>query len=434
MDNVLEPNSIIVSYDTKLEKFTLFNKSRQLIGEITAEGLIKHIAQSLSLTFLENVVLTQVYSIYICKIAIIGNEIKITLLNHNESPFMGNVEMLMKLYKIIHKFESEKLYDELQKTKEKNGNKIIAIIKQLSYLLLNYTLKLIAVISDAIKNDDSKKVLKDMLLKYSVVCVYNMTNFMKSKIEEKISDFNQIQSDVVRMGKIKLEMYKKIDELTKSVNAQTAQLSSITKKISDSRGCELVGGGSDQLNSENHSTTANTSTTSVNKLSSSSTTSSNPVNSGTSQSTNYSTSQSGGQNKYTSNDSDEILIQKTKSISKSSGSTSDISNKSSNKSSSNKSSSSTHQKDSDSKSSESSSVEVEIVNDTSSVTNESDSEKSEKEEASSSNSEKSEEEVEVSEVIEEGQYGGFNDSDYYFTNTDSDVKSVSNIKYLSSPI
>ncbi len=104
MDSALEPNSIIVSYDTKLEKFTLFNKSRQLIGEITAEGLIKHITQSLSTTFLENVVLTQVYSMYICKIAIIGNEIKITLLKHNESPFMGNLEMLIKIYKIIQKF------------------------------------------------------------------------------------------------------------------------------------------------------------------------------------------------------------------------------------------------------------------------------------------------------------------------------------------
>lgn len=185
---------------------------------------------------------SQFYAEHICKIIVSDDETKIVLLSYKESPFMGNVEMLMKLYKGICNFENSKLQSELDKIAQNISHKIIGLIKQLCYLLLSYTLKLIAIITDTIKNDTTKKELKEMLLKYSVVCVYNMNNFMKSKIEEKIIDLEKLQSDLVRMGKVKIEMYKKIDELSKSVTTQNNKLNEISQTIDQLNIINMTGG------------------------------------------------------------------------------------------------------------------------------------------------------------------------------------------------
>ena len=94
-------------------------------------------------------------------------------------------------------------------------------------------MRLVANISDVIKNDDSKKELKDMLIKYSVVIVYKMSNFMKDEVEIKMNEYKLLQDDLVRMGKVKLEMYKKITEIKTSIQEQNNQLTTIASKINN---------------------------------------------------------------------------------------------------------------------------------------------------------------------------------------------------------
>ncbi len=56
---------------------------------------------------------------------------------------------------------------------------------------------------------------------------------MKNKIEDKITEIDLLQSDVLRMGKLKVEMYKKIEDLSKCVISQNAQIVNISKRIDD---------------------------------------------------------------------------------------------------------------------------------------------------------------------------------------------------------
>lgn len=226
---------IIVDFNESSNKITIFDMRKTLLGEITSFGIIKYLSSSIYPTLFESYPSSSMtIEKYICDVQNVKSEIKINLLSHNQSPLMGNIEMLMKIYKIVHKCEKEQLNLELSHIQtEIIKKKIIGIVSQFQYLLLSYILKLIATISDAIKNDKDKRELKDMLLRYSVACAYNMSNFMKTKIEEKIKDIETLQNDMVRMGKVKLEMYKKIEDLTKSVISQNVQIQDLTKKLED---------------------------------------------------------------------------------------------------------------------------------------------------------------------------------------------------------
>jgi hypothetical protein len=234
----MDTNLIIVDINKSNDLLSIYDKNKVLLGEITPISIIQYISQPVYPTLFENLQRSDskfnsnLVGKYICSITVDQREIKIEMLSHAESPLMGDVEKLMKIYKALHKFEKESLENELCKIpSDGTKKKISGLIEQFKYLFLSHILKLIATISDAIKNDNSKKELKEMLLKYSVACSYNMSNFMKNKIEEKIIDIEILKSDVIRMGNVKIEMYKKVDELTKSVIKQNIQIQDITKKL-----------------------------------------------------------------------------------------------------------------------------------------------------------------------------------------------------------
>jgi len=56
-------------------------------------------------------------------------------------------------------------------------------IKQFIYLLINHTLKIIAIASEEIKNDPTQEMMKQKLLKYSVALTYRISNFMKEHLD-----------------------------------------------------------------------------------------------------------------------------------------------------------------------------------------------------------------------------------------------------------
>jgi hypothetical protein len=233
-----DDQQIMVNFNESECKFALYNKNKTLLGSFTAHQLIKYIATKIHSSFLDTVDCQSAIGIiekYICTITNSDGFVKINLLNQLASPFMGNIEMVMKLYQGVGNYDSKHLPQELEKiSDEKIRKKVSGIIKQLIYLLLNHALRLVANISDVIKNDDSKKELKDMLIKYSVVIVYKMSNFMKDEVETKMGEYKLLQDDLVRMGKVKIEMYKKITEIKTSIQEQNNQLAVITSKINNS--------------------------------------------------------------------------------------------------------------------------------------------------------------------------------------------------------
>jgi hypothetical protein len=231
----LKKISIIVEFNEDECKFIFYDKNKNLLGNFNVLQLIKYVTEKINNSFINIEIGTSKTIIrqFICKIVEKNGFYKIELLNHLESPFMGNIEMLMKLYKCTHKYIYKNLNIDLESSQIniKIQKKIIVIIKQLEYAILNSMMKLIITISEIIKNDTSKKELDDNLLRYSVIVSYRMSRCMKEEIIRKTIEYDELQADVVRLGKIKLDLYDKISQLTDTIKKQNEQIQTLTSKI-----------------------------------------------------------------------------------------------------------------------------------------------------------------------------------------------------------
>lgn len=276
-------NSLIVDFDQQQCKFTFYDKTKNLLGSFSSKQIIKYVTSKISTAFLSGIDASSSYNIietYICKIIDKDGSLKIELLSHTISPFMGNIDMMMKLYTGIHKFESTQLQQELRDTFPSDSDttkiqkKIHGIIKQLIYLILNHSLKLIATISDVTRGDPVKKEMRDTLTKYSVAIVHKISSFMKDEIENKINDYKLLQDDLVRMGKVKLEMYKKIALLENNIADQNKQIKLVLEKIElggSTPSNVLYGGKSNISSASTASASASTSSSTTTVVSKSST-------------------------------------------------------------------------------------------------------------------------------------------------------------------
>lgn len=229
-----QDNSIIINFNQEDYSFKVFNINKTFLGSFSNKDFLKFITQKVCPTFFLNVGSDSAFPLikkYICDVIFVDDTYKIKLLNYLESPFMANIEMIIKLYQgiiqlnDIVKIEIEKISDQITK------KQIIKILKQLAYVFLNYSLRLIAQISSTIKNDQTKTQLKDTLLRQSVMIVYKLNTFMRDELEEKTFTYKLLQDDLIKIGQLKLEMYRKINDLDKRVTNQNTQLSELKNKF-----------------------------------------------------------------------------------------------------------------------------------------------------------------------------------------------------------
>lgn len=223
--------SLLVKYDNATNKFTLFNKQNNLLGSITAVHIIKYITNHLSENFLQNYdtgISTSLINEYICEVSYENGKLKVNLKNHINSPFMGNIEMVMKLYTGIQKFIDEQLAIELNNIEisDKIKKSIVSTLNQLIYALLTHMLKLISSISEAIKNDPTKKELKNTLLKYSIGIVYKLSNLSKNDVLNRKNKINKIKEEFGKLAVIRNTFDKKLNQLTEMVEQNRKQIKS----------------------------------------------------------------------------------------------------------------------------------------------------------------------------------------------------------------
>lgn len=220
-----DSGSILVKHDQKEASFSFFNRNRTLLGTFRVLHLLKYIISDfpdfLGVADIGGSV--DVIKTYICVVEKQNNTTNIRLLNQLESPFMGNIEMLIKLYNGISQYHSY-MDKELQKYIPKDRNYIEFTIKQFVHQLLNHILKIIANISEAIKDDNDKRSMKDRLLKYTVAIVYKISSMIKDDLDKKTTEYKSLQEDLVRLSSVKVNMYSKLTELQTLVSAQNAKI------------------------------------------------------------------------------------------------------------------------------------------------------------------------------------------------------------------
>ena len=257
--SVNSDNSIVINFNESDYSFGVYSVNKTFLGKFSGKDLIKFVTNLIYPHFLENINAESAFPLiqkYICDVHYINDSYKIILLNHLESPFMGNIEMIIKLYQGIIKsndlvkLEIDKISNSVIK------QQVIKILKQLSYVILNYSLRLISQISDKIKNDDTQKLLKESLMKYSVMIVYKLNTFMRDEIEDKTFAFKSLQDDLIRIGNLKIDMYKKINDLGKKINDQSLQMTELKFKFSQMENTKHISNTSNKNPKDNFSSTS----------------------------------------------------------------------------------------------------------------------------------------------------------------------------------
>ena len=228
-NNKPEPN-IYVKY--RDNKFT-FRDDTNYLGHFTINNLIKYFSSVYDVNnqFMSNINKTEHNNaIYLIKTFIgsvkydpITKFANIILLTHNESPLMGDIEMLMYLNKALESFEKNKLYEELNSVSINSSinvrGKIERIIKQTIYIMLNYTLGIISLISDDIKDDVNKKELKKNLLNYSINIVYRISKFVQEQVGVAINMNEELEKIFLINLKLKNILINKFDNFINDVKS-----------------------------------------------------------------------------------------------------------------------------------------------------------------------------------------------------------------------
>ncbi|AYV81636.1 MAG: hypothetical protein Harvfovirus47_6 [Harvfovirus sp.] len=218
---------IMVSHDEG--KFSFYSKSP--IGHFTINQLIRYIGKEHYSEFMNGVdpdLSKEIIESFIVKI----NLSKIQLISHVQSPFMGNIEMLILLDHDLSDFERKNLPAHVKAiTDIKIQKRVLRLIKEFIYLLQNHMVRLIATISSHLKNDPSRVKVKENLLSYSNALVYKISNYVLFQLELQSTAITHLEENQINLVKIKGVLNEKIDLLMKSIGGQEVKMDALSGKM-----------------------------------------------------------------------------------------------------------------------------------------------------------------------------------------------------------
>lgn len=242
--NILGGNKkLMISMNENQNKFIVSDVDGTQIGYFTIEHIIKYLSDPFDT---KNQVLTELdektyhkskelIKSLICKMMFNKKNgyVSIIIIDHTQSGFMADIELLVKLNDMLYKYQEDELNNILSNVDKSARIKIEKNIKKFIYLLLNYTLKLIALISDKLKDTEDKKELKQNLIKYSASLVYRISTFVQGQL--KI--FDEQNKSIKQLLKYNLEMKEdikdKIDKILEQMQENQNRNPLKTSKFSE---------------------------------------------------------------------------------------------------------------------------------------------------------------------------------------------------------
>ena len=259
-----DKEKLLVTFDKQLHKFSFYDYRNSLLGSFNVNQLIKYIGtqwdNEYAKTFMMDTDIGVTIDLIQSLLATVEvdkdtKRIIIKFKSHLESPFMGNIDMLIKLNNSLHDFEIKHLDNELAKIDNLKTRKYIRIIiKQFIYLMLNHTLKIINLLSDEIKHDSSKKELKETLLKYSAGLTHRISSFVMDQLANQIEQVKQLNDNFSKLCEVRHIMVQKLTTFNEKIDKQTERIDLVLNKL---------GGGSHYESSNISSNDTSTYTSSV---------------------------------------------------------------------------------------------------------------------------------------------------------------------------
>jgi hypothetical protein len=230
----MNDENIIIKFSQKDNNFIIYDKDK-FLGIFGIPHIIKYITSKISNDFLKNIEYESSIEIiekFFCKF---DNNDNINLIGYLNSPIMGNIEIMMKIYSEINKFDQTILQTSIEKIESKpTKNNIIKAIRNLEYLILNHSLKLIVNISDAIKNDISKNELKIKLVKYSIFIVNKINYIICDNISDTKTDILLLNAELEQIKNIKSGFENKFKKIENAIERQNLQIQKIINYIDNS--------------------------------------------------------------------------------------------------------------------------------------------------------------------------------------------------------
>jgi len=222
-------DSLSVTLNESSEKFTFYKGDKE-IGYFTIEQLIKYLGHIYDTRnqFLINLIdknykdAKTIIKTFILKMKYdkMHDNHTFELIDYTCSGFMGDIELLIKLNNLLCKFQTERLKDELSKVDKDNSIKIERNILSFIYLLLNYTLKLISIMTETIKGDPTKELLLKNLVRYSIGLVYRISMFVQGQLSIIMDGSKKIEELIRTSNMVKEDMKLKLLELINSMNTK----------------------------------------------------------------------------------------------------------------------------------------------------------------------------------------------------------------------
>ena len=233
-DNNHLDNKIIVETDFTNKIITFYDSNKNLLGSFNIYEFIKFITSNISNNFLITVsskTAKPLIEKYICNVSFTENVKKynINMLNWLDSPFMGNIDTLVKLYLLINTFEKQELPYELTKLNEQERINVSDIYNNLLYNLISHILKVISMLNG--KLIDSSKI-KAELLQYSISMVHRLSRIIKNDLEKKHSNIEILKQNLEHIKSEKRTMNTRLTQLeNKNINSISSNNSNIIDRL-----------------------------------------------------------------------------------------------------------------------------------------------------------------------------------------------------------
>lgn len=213
-------NKIIVETDFTNKSFTFYDSSKNILGVFNIYELIKYITSNVSTNFLTTIDSQSAKPIiekYICNISVSNNSTNyvINMKNWLESPFMGNIYTLVKLYTLINNFEKKELQHELNRLEKHERENVQYIYNKLIYNIISHILKVISILNRKMVNNHK---VRQELIQYSILLVHRLTNFHKREFDNNNNNISIIKNKLKNISYEKQKLKERLEKLEKSNN------------------------------------------------------------------------------------------------------------------------------------------------------------------------------------------------------------------------
>jgi hypothetical protein len=223
-------NNLLVEHNKDTFTFTIKNRDT-VIGTFSCGQIFKYLNQDID-NFLLDVTLGTSLDIiqkYLCKYE---ND-ELVLISHTESPITGNIDILVKLYKDLYEYESNKIPLELEKidinireeVRFKNREFIYTILLQIIKLFSSYTSSNIVI----------NQQVKDLIMKYTIGAVYKLSVMVKDDIDYNLMYIKSLTSDMEDLNKIRNNMQGQINSFKESLEIENTKIDNIILNLSTSK-------------------------------------------------------------------------------------------------------------------------------------------------------------------------------------------------------